>query len=238
MSENRVPWEESNLAGIGSDLDKKIREATAENEEQWTNVGDDACLKVWRIEQFKVVEWPESKHGRFHEGDSYIVLNSYMEGDDDPKLLHDLHIWIGSLSSQDEYGTAAYKMVECDDLLGGVAVEHREVQGSESDMFKEYFGGRLMYLSGGAASGFRHVEETLEKPQLFKVKGTEKAMALTQHPLEYASLNNGDSFILACGKEMVFLWNGELVSLKLQYALRWIMHILIPTNNNINAVKW
>jgi gelsolin len=215
MSENRVPWQESNLAGIGSDLDKKIREAAAENEQQWDDIGQQACLKVWRIEQFKVVEWPESKYGRFHEGDTYVVLNSYVEGEDDPKLLHDVHIWIGSQSSQDEYGTAAYKMVECDDSLGGIAVQHREVQGCESDMFKGYFGGCLMFLSGGIESGFYHVEATVDEPLLYKVKGTENAMSLTQHPVECASLNSGDCFVLACGKEKVFLWNGENVSITL-----------------------
>ena len=47
-----------------------------------------------------------------------VVLNSYKKGDSDA-LSHDVHIWIGSESSQDEYGTAAYKEVELDDYLGG-----------------------------------------------------------------------------------------------------------------------
>jgi hypothetical protein len=38
MSE-RVPWKESNLALIGSDLDHKIKAAAAEFEEQWHQVG-------------------------------------------------------------------------------------------------------------------------------------------------------------------------------------------------------
>jgi gelsolin len=38
MSE-RVPWKESNLALIGSDLDHKIKAAAAEFEEQWQEVG-------------------------------------------------------------------------------------------------------------------------------------------------------------------------------------------------------
>lgn len=41
---------------------------------------------------------------------------------------------IGSESSQDEYGTAAYKMVESDDYVGGAAIQHREVQGNEGEV--------------------------------------------------------------------------------------------------------
>ena len=33
------------------------------------------------------------------------------------ELLYDVHFWIGQYSSQDEYGTAAYKTVELDTLV-------------------------------------------------------------------------------------------------------------------------
>ncbi len=43
------------------------------------------------------------------------------------------------LSNKDEYGTAAYKTVEIDTFLDDAAVQHREVQNNESELFKSYF---------------------------------------------------------------------------------------------------
>jgi len=165
---DRIPWKESNLALVGSELDHKIKAAAANGEPQWDGIGETTGTKVWRIEQFRVVPWAAEKYGKFHKGDSYIVLNTYKRGDN-PKLLHDVHIWIGSESSQDEYGTAAYKMVECDDKLGGAPVQHREVEGKESPLFSTYFDGPLMYLEGGVDTGFTHVEATATEPHLYRI---------------------------------------------------------------------
>jgi gelsolin len=210
MPEERISWKESNLANIGSDLDHKIKQATAEGEDAWKVIGEAPGVKVWRVEQFKIVPWPEDDYGCFYTGDSYICLNSWTVPGED-KLYHDLYIWIGAESSQDEYGTAAYKMVEADDYSGGIAVQHREVQEHESYKFKEIFGD-LTYWQGGAESGFNHVEPTVEKPNLFQIKGTEKNMSLTQVNVSKSSLNKGDSFILKASAGKVWLWNGESVS--------------------------
>ena len=134
----RTPWKSSNLALINSDLARKIRAEASELEPAWNGIDQDVGTYVWRIEQFKVVAWPKEQYGEFHTGDSYIVLHAYRRGMA-AALYFDVYIWIGAESSQDEYGTAAYKMVECDDYLGGRAVQHREVQGHESEKFQSYF---------------------------------------------------------------------------------------------------
>ena len=208
MPEERISWKESNLALIGSDLDHKIKEAAAGGEDAWQSIGDEPGIKVWRVEQFKIIPWPESQYGSFCTGDSYICLNSYLVED---KLYRDLYIWIGAESSQDEYGTAAYKMVEADDFLRGTPVQHREVQGKESAKFKKLFD-NLTYLQGGVASGFNHWEPTEDKPALFHVKGTQKKMASTQVDVSKSSLNKGDSFVLKLSAGKVWCWHGEAVS--------------------------
>jgi gelsolin len=101
-------------------------------------------------------------------------------------------------------------MVEADDYLGGVPVQHRQVQGHEDGMFHGYFEA-LEYLDGGIETGFRHVEPSPENPTLFHVKGTMKNMTLTQVPLSKNSLNEGDSFILNAGKDKVWCWHGKKV---------------------------
>jgi gelsolin len=238
MPEERISWKESNLALIGSDLDKKIKQAAAEGEDNWKTVGVAPGVKVWRIEKFKVVEWPEENYGKFYTGDSYIVLNSWTHPGKD-KLHHDLYIWIGAESSQDEYGTAAYKMVEADDYTGGIAVQHREVQGHESYKFKVLFeGSTLTYWEGGVDTGFNHVEPTEEKPNLYKVKGTEKAMSLTQVNLEKGSLNNGDSFILMASTDKVWCWNGESVSFDELSTCCWCFYAFVKMTGFSPCCPW
>ena len=87
---------------------------------------------------FQVEHWDKEQYGEFFNGDSYIVLHTYKEPDTDA-LKYDVHFWIGKYSTQDEYGTAAYKTVELDTLLDDKPIQHREVQGHETKLFKSYF---------------------------------------------------------------------------------------------------
>ncbi|KAF8950157.1 hypothetical protein BGZ52_003500, partial [Haplosporangium bisporale] len=109
--------EETNLAEFGSQLEKDHRKEEGALEQAWgksTGVGSQTGLWVWRIENFQVVAVPKADQGKFYNGDSYIILNSYQKKDSDA-ILHDIHFWLGKETSQDEAGTAAYKTVELDD---------------------------------------------------------------------------------------------------------------------------
>jgi len=196
---------DSNIAGLGSDLDKKVRQAAAGTEQAWKDAGKAPGLQIWRIEKFKVVAWPKDQYASFFSGDSYICLHTYKkEGGN--ALLWDIFFWLGKHTSQDEAGTAAYKTVELDDLLGGAPIQHREVQGYESDAFLKLFNNQIKIMEGGIDSGFKHVEPEKYNPRLLQLKGRRK-IRVTQVPLERASLNSGDVFILDAGL-IVYQWNG------------------------------
>jgi len=197
---------DSNIANLGSDLEKKVKAAAAEKEPAWDNAGKKVGMQIWRIEKFKVVPWPVEQYGSFFDGDSYICLNTYKKQGGDA-LLFDVHFWLGTHTSQDEAGTAAYKTVELDDKLGGAPIQHREVQGHESDLFLSYFNNQIKLLSGGVDSGFKHVKPEEYKPRLMHLKGKKK-IRVTQVELERASLNSGDVFILDLGLT-IYQWNGK-----------------------------
>jgi len=202
--------EDSNIAGLGSDLDKKVREAAARTEKAWTNAGTQIGLLIWRIEKFQVVPVPKETYGSFYSGDSYIVLNTYKKKPDSPALSCDLHFWLGKYTSQDEAGTAAYKTVELDEILskeGHHAPQHREVQGYESDLFLKYFKNEIRILDGGVDSGFKHVEPEKYVPRLMHLKG-QKKVHVQQVDASHKSLNSGDVFVLDKGLK-IFQFNGK-----------------------------
>jgi len=197
--------EESNLAGIGSDMDKALRKAAAESEEEFAGAGAEVGLEIWRIEKFEPVKIRDEKeHGVFYMGDAYIILNTYTDPGTD-SLKWDLHFWLGRDSTQDEQGSAAYLTVNLDDLLNGAPVQHREVQAAESKMFMSYFK-EIMLVEGGVDSGFTSPEPEVYESKLFHVYGKGSDVRVAQVPLEVGSLNRSDVFILDLGMK-VYQWN-------------------------------
>eukprot|EP00179_Madagascaria_erythrocladioides_P018106 CAMPEP_0198328986 /NCGR_PEP_ID=MMETSP1450-20131203/15851_1 /TAXON_ID=753684 ORGANISM="Madagascaria erythrocladiodes, Strain CCMP3234" /NCGR_SAMPLE_ID=MMETSP1450 /ASSEMBLY_ACC=CAM_ASM_001115 /LENGTH=376 /DNA_ID=CAMNT_0044033153 /DNA_START=165 /DNA_END=1295 /DNA_ORIENTATION=+ len=192
---------DSNLANFGTQLEKDVKKAAAETEPAWANAGKELGLLIWRIEKFKVVSWPKEEYGSFYSGDSYIVLNTYKESDDSAKYKYNVHFWLGAHTSQDEAGTAAYKTVELDTLLGDEPVQYREVQGSESNEFLTLFPRGLRIMEGGVDSGFRKVKPVEYKPKLLHIKGKRKIRAMHVQ-LTHESLNSGDAFVLDAGMKI------------------------------------
>ena len=96
-------------------------------------------------------------------------------------------------------------MVELDDGLGGIAVQHCEVQERESDKILSYFKNRVAYLSGGVDSGFRQIYPSEAKPHLYHIKGIRTNLSLVQLQVRRYRLNSSNVFILICGEDKVCL---------------------------------
>ena len=210
-------WRDSNVGLIGGDIDHKVKYNSATTEPAWQGIGEAPGLRIWRIENFEVVAWPEHQYGDFHEGDSYIILHSYKVGskDGEEKLGHDIYFWLGNKTTQDEAGTAAYKTVELDEYLHGAATQHRELQQDISDDFVAMFS-RIRILSGGVRSGFTHVEteeepkETLLLLRVFKHPSAKRADSIMVYEVEptWQSLDENDVFVLE-RNDKIWVWQGK-----------------------------
>ncbi|KAL0359536.1 UNVERIFIED_CONTAM: Villin-3 [Sesamum angustifolium] len=173
-------------------------------EPAFQGAGQKVGTEIWRIENFQPVPLPKSDYGKFYSGDSYIILQT--SPGKGGGYLYDIHFWLGKDTSQDEAGTAAIKTVELDAILGGRAVQYRELQGHESDKFLSYFKPCIIPLEGGVASGFKKPEEEEFETRLYICKG-KRVVRLKQVPFSRSSLNHDDVFILDT-KDKIYQFNG------------------------------
>jgi len=204
LKAQKINIADTNLANFGTALEKNIKQHASDGEPAWKNAGKAPGIEVWRIEKFKIVPWPKEKYGHFYDGDSFIILHTYKRED---KLLYNVHFWLGTYTSQDEAGTAAYKTVELDDHLGGLPVQYREVQGYESATFTKLFP-KITIDSGGIESGFHHVTAVEHKKRLLHVRGSIKHTVVSEVPLVVDSLSHADVYILDAGLK-VFEFQGK-----------------------------
>ncbi|XP_062047778.1 villin-1 [Lepus europaeus] len=161
-------------------------------------------IQIWRIEAMQMVPVPSNTYGNFFEGDCYVILATHKTSNN---LSYDVHFWIGQASSQDEQGAAAIYTTQIDDFLKGKAVQHREVQGNESETFRGYFKQGLVIQKGGVASGLKQVEtNSYEVRRLLHVKGKRNVVA-GEVEMSWTSFNRGDVFLLDLGK-LIIQWNG------------------------------
>uniref|UniRef100_A0A8C8I2H0 Villin-1 n=1 Tax=Oncorhynchus tshawytscha TaxID=74940 RepID=A0A8C8I2H0_ONCTS len=161
-------------------------------------------LQIWRIEALEMVPFPSKAYGNFYEGDSYIILYTNKINS---SFTYDIHFWLGKDTSNDEQGAAAIYTTMMDEHLGGVAVQHREAQGYESDTFRGYFKQGIIYKKGGVASGMKQVEtNTYNIRRLLHVKGKKHVVA-GEVDMSWSSFNKGDVFLLDLGN-LIIQWNG------------------------------
>ncbi|CAM2108638.1 unnamed protein product [Caretta caretta] len=161
-------------------------------------------LHIWRVEKMKPVPVPAESKGVFYSGDSYLVLHN------GPEEQANLHIWIGQSSTRDEQGACAVLSTHLNTLLGERPVQHREVQGNESDVFMEYFPHGIKYQEGGVESAFHKTQSSRSSGpirKLYQVKG-KKNIRATERELSWASYNTGDCFILDLD-DTIYTWCGE-----------------------------
>eukprot|EP00321_Phaeocystis_globosa_P006172 CAMPEP_0118831002 /NCGR_PEP_ID=MMETSP1162-20130426/28845_1 /TAXON_ID=33656 /ORGANISM="Phaeocystis Sp, Strain CCMP2710" /LENGTH=846 /DNA_ID=CAMNT_0006762377 /DNA_START=39 /DNA_END=2579 /DNA_ORIENTATION=+ len=176
---------------------------------EFGNAGKAPGLEVWRIEKMVPVRVPDKEVGKFYDGDSYICLKTVQKAGSS-SLSWDIYFWLGAETSRDESGVAAYKTVELDELLGGGPVQHREVQGHESEQFIQCFK-TFEIRNGGVESGFNKVEKE-NICRLLHLKG-KRTIQVKQVQCSASSLNSGDVFILDKGDD-IYQWNGAECSKK------------------------
>ena len=79
-------WKDSNLALFGSDVEKQVKKDAAKTEVAWKGAGTKVGIQIWRIVKFKVKQWHKDDYGRFYNGDSYIILRTYVSIANDTKI--------------------------------------------------------------------------------------------------------------------------------------------------------
>ena len=100
-----------------TELEKKLREESSQEEPAWKGCGTTEGLEIWRVENNKLASWPKEEYGNFFTGDSYIILRT--EKDISSNLFeYTIHAWTGDDTSKDEAAIASYKVIELDDYLG------------------------------------------------------------------------------------------------------------------------
>mmetsp|Transcript_18738 Transcript_18738/g.29773 ORF Transcript_18738/g.29773 Transcript_18738/m.29773 type:complete len:375 (-) Transcript_18738:239-1363(-) len=208
--------EDSNMAKYGSKEHKELVFDSASLEEAYKGAGDKGeGIQIWRVKNIKrtdlkaakfgIIKVPEEEYGSFFSGDSYIILQTYMV---ETKKYFNLFFWLGRESSQDEIGTAAYKTVELDTLLGSTPVQHRELDGKESAKFLKLFKS-FKVLKGGFESGFTKVKREEYKPRLYHLRGAKKETIVCREvECKVDSMNEGDAFILDAGLS-IFIFHGK-----------------------------
>lgn len=115
----------------GEDLNEYIQQVRAKAEAFFAQAGQDP-MEIYRIEQFDPVKQDKEFHGKFYQGDSYVVLKKQ-------RANYDIHYWHGKEATADEMGSSAALSTLLSANLSLSSRHHLEEQGLETDLFMTYF---------------------------------------------------------------------------------------------------
>ncbi|XP_019873520.1 advillin isoform X2 [Aethina tumida] len=169
---------------------------------------------IWRVESMSLVAVPRDQYGIFFDTDSYIIYAASLwdqpAGTDTVSkeikggnLEYHIHFWLGTNTTPEKSGVAAYKSVELDNLLNTHSTQHRETQGNESSRFLSYF-----------KNGFKVLKADLimngikSHPKLYKIKGKRKPVLTEMTNVSWDHFNSSEVFILRTEKTL-YIWIGR-----------------------------
>lgn len=163
-------------------------------------------LSIWEIENFLPNRIEEVAHGKFYEGDCYIVLKT--EEVVNSGLDWKIFFWIGEKASLDKRACAAIHAVNLRNFLEAQCRTIREEQGEESEEFLALFDSEITYIEGGrTCSGFFTVEDLQYTTRLYKVTPA-NTVHLEPVEISVSSLDPRFVFILDNGLT-IYLWFGK-----------------------------
>lgn len=164
-------------------------------------------LTIWEIENFLPNKVDQVIHGKFYQGDCYIVLKTYV--DENSQLSWQIYFWIGGEATLDKKACAAIHAVNLRNYLGARCRTIREEQGDESDEFFALFDTPITYIEGGRTStGFYTVEDIMHQTRMYRVHGSGASIHLEPVPVDVDSVDPRFVFIVDTG-EQIFMWYGR-----------------------------
>ncbi|CRL07521.1 CLUMA_CG020486, isoform A [Clunio marinus] len=163
-------------------------------------------ITIWEIENFLPNKIEDITHGKFYEGDCYIVLKTFLV---ETQLSWEIYFWIGNATTLDKKACAAIHAVNLRNYLGARCRTIREEQGDESDEFLALFDSDIVYIEGGRTStGFFTIEDSVFNTRLYIVHNDDIAINLEPVEMIYETLDVENVFLLDGGLK-IFLWFGK-----------------------------
>lgn len=162
-------------------------------------------ITVWEIENFLPNKVEEAAHGKFYEGDCYIVLKTNY----DENLSWEIYFWIGNKATLDKRACAAIHAVNLRNYLGARCRTIREEQADESEEFLALFDTELTYIEGGRTStGFYTMDDIIYPTRMYRIHAQERQIHLEVVEVTPESLDSRFVFVLDTGLKL-FIWYGK-----------------------------